>query len=189
MKHLTVPNKRSPKTRPKKALGLRPRGRPPGDGFKPTAEQRNVVMMCAGYKMPEDEIARVVINPKTGKPISKVTLLAHFRADLDNGFATVKMRVMAASVRSAVGERERKGDGTEDETGKFVLPPNVTAQIWLSKALFGMRENVAIELPAAATLGPEGQDGITLENARRVAFALSLGASIAEKQPPKLKKA
>jgi len=181
MKHLSTPNKRSPKTRPKKALGLRPRGRPPGDGFKPTDEQRAVVTTCAGYRMPEDEIARVVINPKTGQPISKKTLIKHFRAELDNGFATIKMRVHAAMVRSACG--------VEGKDGKFDLPPNVTAQIWLGKTLYGMRENVAVEVPAAATLGPEGQDGITLENARRVAFALSLGASIVEKQPPKLKKA
>ena len=140
-----------------------------------------MVRMAAAYRVPEDEIVQAIINPTSGQPISPVTLRKHFREELDQGYVNGKMRVMAATFQSATG--------VKNAAGEYVLNPNVTAQIWLSKTLYGMRENVAVEVPPAARLG-EDAEGITLESARRVAFALSLGAEIADRKPaPKAKKA
>lgn len=166
------PIKGKAKTKAKPEPPKRERGRPPGGGFKPTPEQREVVRVCAGYRMPLEEIALVVINPTTKKPISKVTLLKHFREEIDRGFATIKMRIMAASVRSAIG--------VEGKDGTFTLTPNVTAQIWLQKSLYGARELVNVEAPADAATAAEG-DEVTLESARRVAFTLAYGARLAGK--------
>jgi hypothetical protein len=51
--------------------GVRPgAGRPP---FTPTKEQRRMVLILAGVGRPHKEIATLVINPRTGKPIDGVT--------------------------------------------------------------------------------------------------------------------
>lgn len=133
-----------------------------------------MVRLCAGHRMPIDEIASAIMNPATNESISKVTLLKHFRKEIDSGYANLKARLVSAKVRSA--------EGVLAEDGKsYLLNPNVTAQIWLDKTLYGIRENVAVGVPAAATLG-DGADDVTLDNARRVAFMLSLGAEIADKK-------
>ena len=52
--------------------GARPgAGQPP---FEPTKEQRRMVSILAGMGRPHKEIATLVVNPRTGKPIDDVTL-------------------------------------------------------------------------------------------------------------------
>lgn len=152
-----------PKPEPKRGAG-RPR-------FVPTQDQRDLVKAMAGYRIPEDEICLLVTHPKDGKRIAPMTLRKHFREELDTGFASGKMRVMAATFRNAIGDKEHPG--------------NVTAQIWLGKTLYGMREMVQVDVPPPP---PDAEHNL-LDAARRVAFTLAMGASIAEKQPtPKAKK-
>ena len=120
------------------------------------------------YRIPEDEIVRVVLNPDTKRPISPVTLRKHFAEDLKQGFVNGKMRLMAAQFQSATGIKDAAGTG-------WMLPPNVTAQIWLGKVLLGQREQVAVDVP----LTPEAEESegeVTLEAARRIAFVMRMGA-------------
>ena len=58
--------------------------------FEPTDEQRALVTTCKGIHMSWDEIAVLVINPRTGRPISKETLQKVFPAELEAANAKLK---------------------------------------------------------------------------------------------------
>lgn len=131
--------------------------------------------MAAAYRIPEDEMVLVIINPETKRPISPVTLRKHFAEELKTGFVTGRMRIMAASLRSAIGY-----DTTVDGQTKHV-PGNVTAQIWLQKVLYGLRETTEVMVPAgtaaaAQAMATDGEEPALIEGARRVAFLLAQGA-------------
>lgn len=162
------PSKPSPKPAVKRKAG-----RPEGTGYHPTQEQRDLVKAMAGYKIAEDEICLLVINPKSKRPISPMTLRKHFRDELDTGFISGKMRVMAATFRNAIGDKEHPG--------------NVTAQIWLGKTMYGMREKVDIDIPPPAPT--DSGETTLLDAARRVAFTLAMGADLASKAAQPKKKA
>ena len=167
---MTAETPSPPSPSPAPSASKRGRGRPPGDGFHPTQEQREFVKALIGYRIPEDEVCLLVINPKTRKPIAPMTLRKHFGEEIKTGFATGRMRIMAASFRSAIGDKDHPG--------------NVTAQIWLSKCLYGMREHIDIGVPGNLTEPANDDDA-----ARLILFALRLGAETAKaKQPPKGKK-
>jgi hypothetical protein len=128
----------------------------------------------AGYRMPQDEMC-LLVKHADGKPIALPTLRLHFREELDAGFASGKMRVMAATFRNAIGETRRNAQGQVE----VVREGNVTAQIWLGKTLYGMREQVVVEVPPPE---PNAEENL-LDAARRVAFTLAMGASLAKKAP------
>jgi hypothetical protein len=129
----------------------------------------------AGYRMPQDEMALLIINPQTKRPISETTLKHHFADELAQGYASLRMRIMAATVRNALGE-VRQGPNGQAEV---VRDGNVTAQIWLQKTLYGAREQVDVAAPAGIKADEEIS---TLDAARRVAFTLALGARIMREQ-------
>lgn len=124
-----------------------------------------MVEALAGYLIPEKEIAILVINPLTGEGISPITLRKHFRKELDTGFAKIKIRHHMALFKNV-------------EEG------NVTAQIWWDKTRNRINERIGLglDVPAAPgeALKPGGNGGelTMLEIARRIAFTLSLGASM-----------
>src|SRR6516165_3423021 len=69
--------------------GARPgAGQPP---FTPTKEQRRMVSVLAGMRRPHKEIATLVINPRTGKPIDDVTLRLRFPEELCQAKAKVSL--------------------------------------------------------------------------------------------------
>lgn len=127
-----------------------------------------MVELMAAYRMPHDEMVLVIQNPTSGKPISPITLRKHFAPQIQQGYAKGRMRIMAASFKSATG--------WDKDT-----PGNVTAQIWLQKTLYGIRETVSMEGPVAPTPVEAAAENSIIEGARRVAFALALGANAAER--------
>lgn len=141
----------------------------------------------AGYRIPQDEMALLIINPDTGRPISETTLKKVFEDDLASGYANLRVRLMAASVRSALGVVR------EDEQGHTVVeqPGNVTAQIWLQKTLYGLQEPArpghGDDQPPPSPTDDEDSTDITLESARRVAFVMAQGAKLAGLLPDKSK--
>ena len=64
-------------------------GQPP---FEPTKEQRRTVSILAGVGRPHKEIATLVINPRTGKPIDDVTLRLRFPEELCQAKAKLSRR-------------------------------------------------------------------------------------------------
>jgi hypothetical protein len=69
--------------------GVRPgAGQPP---FEPTKEQRRLVSVLAGMGRPHKEIATLVVNPRTGKPIDDVTLRLRFPEELCQAKAKVSL--------------------------------------------------------------------------------------------------
>jgi hypothetical protein len=75
---------------PVKRRGRQGLGQPP---FEPTREQRRFVAAMAGTRMTWDEMCQLVLNPRSGKPISKETLGKYFRQELDAGKAKLKAKV------------------------------------------------------------------------------------------------
>jgi hypothetical protein len=59
----------------------------------PDEQQKLFVATMAGMRMTWNEIRQVIINPKTGKPISKETLQRAFAHELANGLAKLKSEI------------------------------------------------------------------------------------------------
>jgi hypothetical protein len=91
--------------------------------FVPTQEQRHHVETLAGYGIPHEEICRLVINERTGRPIDDKTLRRHFRAELDSGYVKANAKVVQSLYAQAVAG-------------------NVTAAIWWTKARMGWAERM-----------------------------------------------
>ena len=130
----------------------RKRGRPEGTGFHPTEDQKKLVDQLAGYGIPEADIARLVINPKSKEPISPVTLRKHFRDELDTGHVRANEKVVGALLKNAT-------TGTETYPGG--IP---TAQIfWLKcrgKGQWKDRHVLEVETPPSDLEEKEIDDAI-----------------------------
>jgi|HubBroStandDraft_6_1064221.scaffolds.fasta_scaffold298178_2 hypothetical protein len=105
-------------------------GNPP---FKPTKEHRNQVEAMVGFGIRHDEISRLIINPRTGKPIDEKTLRLRFRTELDTGVTKANVGVASAIYKEAVEKN------------------NVTAMIWWTKARMGWKERTDVNL--SGTIG------------------------------------
>lgn len=127
------------------------RGRKP---FTPTPEQRETVTAAIGLSLIYDEIRLLIINPSTGKPISKHTLIEAFPVELENGKALVKIKVLGSLYKNA----------TEHN--------NVAAQIFMAKTRYGWVDPDPTEAPETLDVDMEQNQ---LEAARRVAFMLARG--------------
>ena len=127
-----------------------------------------MVESLAGMVIPDADICRMVLHE--GQPIGETTLKNHFRAELSQGRAKIRVRHAMALMKAI-------DDG------------NVTAMIWWDKTRNGIREKIGLDVPPVAPEGQPQADGKSvLEVARRIAFTLSMGADQATKQPaPKAK--
>jgi hypothetical protein len=68
-------------------------GKPP---FVPTDDQRRLVAGMASVRMSQEEMRQILWNPHTGKPLTKSTLIKHFRRELTEG---------ASKLRAVLGQR------------------------------------------------------------------------------------
>jgi hypothetical protein len=94
--------------------------------FKPTAEQREIVKLLAGYAIPYDRIVKAIRNPLTRRPIGTNTLLKHFEHELEAGRAEVDSLI-------ATGLTKKLREG------------HMTALIWCSKNLWNWSDRVTQE--------------------------------------------
>ena len=138
-----------------------PRGRTPGEGrFKPTPEQRQLVLQAVGFQIPQDQICQLILHQDTKLPIGETTLKKHFVDELRRGAANTKvLHAMAL--------------------WKQVQAGHVTAMIWWDKT----RNKIGMGLkgydkdtpdPTATAPIDEPEVDIVIL-ARRVAFTLAMG--------------
>jgi len=114
-----------------------------GGPFEPTRQQRDLVESLAGHGGQDAEICRLVLNPRTGKPIDTKTLMKAFRHELDIGATKVNAKVAESLFKQAISG-------------------NVTAQIWWTKCRMGWKEP-----PAAVQLSGRVDSAIEVVNARQ----------------------
>lgn len=109
-----------------------------------------------------------VTNPKTGRPISPVTLRKHFRLELDRG-------LLMADVKA--GENLLRLTGT-----------SAAAAIFWAKVRLHMKETSEFSVPLVGDgeFSPTGPEDIK-DTARRIAFTLTLAGR--QVKPPKPKTA
>ena len=62
--------------------------------FKPTKKQRVVAKLHAIAGTPQIDIAKLILNPETGEPITDKTLRRAFRDELNLGLAELKARAV-----------------------------------------------------------------------------------------------
>lgn len=133
-------------------------GRPKGTGYHPTEEQRKLVVVMAGMGIPEEHMVQAVVNPSTKRPISPVTLRAHFREELDKGFVQANTQVAAALYKNAT-------------TATDVYPGGVpVAQIFWLKCRMRWQQSPHLAPPPPP---PQADDRDPRETARRLAFLLA----------------
>jgi len=82
------------------------RGRPK---FEPTDEHRKLVTALYGYGLPADQVRQHIINPSTGKPITRTVLFRVFRAELDAGMAIANAKILQTAFNIAVNPKHPKG--------------------------------------------------------------------------------
>jgi hypothetical protein len=123
-------------------------GQPP---FKATPEQRRHVELLSGFGLTQAQIAQLVLNPYSGKPIDDKTLRAHFAEELAAGPAKLNSRVAQTLYQKATGDgpqsvaaaifwlktragwREKVDVALEVTSGVLVPPPRTSAQEWIAQ--------------------------------------------------------
>lgn len=112
----------APKQAKKKTAAPRGESAPPKNKgghprFKPTEDQRNVVMLAAAMGFTDKQACALVINPENGKPVSQPTLRQYFPDELEFGEARVLARV-GGNLVSIASDRTHKGCVT---AGIFIM--------------------------------------------------------------------
>lgn len=135
-----------------------------------------MVEAMAGFGIPQEEMVKLLINPRTGKPISEVTLIKHFRDELDRGMTHANVRVMQGMFKNATTATKVNPGG------------NPILQIFWAKARMRWRQDD--RRPPMGGMGDPDQpqaplhpDEVNmLEAARRLAFTITMGAKEAAKE-------
>ena len=83
--------------------------------FAPTPEQRAIVTSLAVLGIPQHDMCKVVINPKTDRPIDKKTLELHFRQELDQSFLQTTARIGVDFMKKCTG-----ANAVFDDKGRVV---------------------------------------------------------------------
>ena len=119
-----------------------------------------MVEVLSGMVIPDDVICRLILYD--GNPLGESTLKKHFRQELSQGRAKLRVRHSQALFKAA-------------EEG------NVTAMIWWDKTRNHIHEKIGLEapMPPPSDPGADPDKSSMLEVARRVAFVLTMGAEAA----------
>lgn len=155
--------RKKPATPTSNATGSSKLGRKP---YVPTQDHRALVETLTGYGIPQEDIARLIINPTTGKPIDGKTLREHYRHELDVGTTKANAKVAGALFKNATTPTERYPAG------------NPVCQIFWLKTRAGFRtvdREPILPIPMTEGTGLD-EDIPMIERARRIAFALELSA-------------
>lgn len=122
-----------------------------------------MVEACAALGIPEEDMVMVILNPKTKRGISPVTLRRHFKTELRTGMVKAKIKGGTNLLR--------------------LTATSAAAAIFFAKVRLGMKETVEVHLP------PETKERIDEEDAaRRIAFVLARGAHASDQIQAKERK-
>lgn len=111
--------------------------------FKATDEQRKIVEALYAYGASYEDVCEFVINPSTKKPIGRDTLMREFAHELRVG----KWKVVSEAAQNLL-QNARGRPAVYDAAGNLVRaerPPDTTAAIFITKALGGWRDRVAVD--------------------------------------------
>ena len=104
--------------------------------FEPSALDRRIVELMVAHGVPQVEIATVIVNPATGRPICGRTLGKYFRKEINEGRRKADAEVAASLYRQAVGRAKVIVDGEVVEEERL---PVTSAAIWWTKARMGWK--------------------------------------------------
>jgi hypothetical protein len=127
----------------------------------------------AAYGIPEEEMVKLILNPKTNAPITPKTLRARFRDELDRGMVNANVRVMNGMFKNATTPTKVNPGG------------NPILQIFWSKVRMGWKQDgPGPRVGDDGNLLPGAGEGEVnmLEAARRLAFTITMGALQAAKE-------
>lgn len=130
--------------------------------FKPTDEQRADVSTMAALGFKYEDIRQIIVNPETGNPINKRTLMVAFKRELATAKILCNLEVGRTLYQRAVGQREIRlihADGTEEVIQQEIEPCKGRAIFW-AKTRMGWKEVDRHEL--------SGPDGAPIETSSKV---------------------
>jgi len=136
------------------------KGPPPAPAFAPTDEQRRLVEEVRAHNLTLAEIAVLIVDPATGKPISVAQLEDVFAREIEVGLVKAKARVGASLLDLAVGrpsiveETIVKGKKKTHIIRKGCAP-DVGAIKWWEQSRAGYREKGNESGGSGGTDGPQ----------------------------------
>jgi len=108
--------------------------------FVPTADHRNTVKVMKGLGIPEEQICLTVINPTTGRPLSRRSLEVHFKRELATGATEMTALVGNWLVNSILGRKPPSGEPVKNDQARM------TGAIFYLKTRGGWKETQINEL-------------------------------------------
>ena len=114
----------------------RGRGQPK---FAPTQDQRSQVKQMKALGIPEDRICKTITNPRTGKPVSPMTLARAFARELASGATEFHTLVGNFILCAILGKKPALGDAIKSEQVRM------TAAIFYAKTQMRWKETVVSE--------------------------------------------
>jgi len=123
-----------------------------------------MVTAMAGLGIPEDRQVLIILNPKTHRPISPVTLRKYFRRELDTGILKANIQAGGNLLR--------------------LTATSAAAAIFWAKVRLGMKETAELQLPGDV-VGEDGEVQDVKDIARRIAFTLVLAGRQSHPKPKK----
>ena len=97
------------KRAPRKPRSRAAAGKPHGNEFVPTAEQRRTVQLATAFGLDQEKVARLIVDPKKDASIDKKTLRKHFRDELDRGSELVELELASSLFARAMNPKDVKG--------------------------------------------------------------------------------
>lgn len=110
-----------------------------GAPFEPTQQQRDNVKLMAGLDIRAEEIAKTVIDQRTGKSISEATLRRAFKHELETGKIELTALIGNVLVNTALGRTPSVGEPIKGDQARL------NAVMFYLKARGGWREGYEVD--------------------------------------------
>ena len=107
--------------------------------FEPTQDQRNQVKLMKALGIPEDQICKMITNPRIRKPVAPMTLARAFAAELESGATEFHALVGDFILCAILGKKPMLGAPIKSEQARM------TAAIFYAKTQMGWKETVVNE--------------------------------------------